>query len=720
VRDWVLTVAALLVLFYMLFATPAPAEEAPSSGADERREREADDLIEIVVTATRREAEEFDVPRHVSVVTLDKAREKGAMTVPDALREEPGVHVQKTCQGGGSPFIRGMTGQQILILLDGMRFNNSGVRYGPNQYLNTIDPNTVGRIEIVHGPGSVLYGSDALGGTVNVITDKHGDFGEAPEPGVDVRLFEQYSSANRGTNTRVDLVGGAGHTNYSLGLGTKHFGDLRAGRGDGPVDAVDVDGLQPHTGYDEYSISSTLRHVLAANQELRAAYLFTRQVDVPRSDKLIASKYNTSPELRYLYNPQVLELGYVEYEGRDLGRLGGLKANVSWNRQHEGRERTKSGWPVDRIRYEKEDILTLGTSVQASSREMGPHTVTGGFEYYHDRINASRYEDNAGVITWQSPRFPDGTTYATWGFYVQDEIAANDKLDLTVGMRYSGAAIDTDFGSTTFAGGTVGPFGDVEEDYSDFTWSLEGVCHVTDETNLFLSIARGFRAPTTATIAVDGEWNAGDDIPNPDLDSEYVLSYEIGVKHEGERFAGGASVFYSDYEDLMDRAFVVNVAGTDYFQYENIGEAYVWGGELWARGYLAVTEIGDFSAFGSVAGARGENQTGDEPIRRIPPLRGQIGLRWELPEKSAAWAELYVEAAVRQDRLSSGDVSDTRIPEGGTPGWGTLNLRGGVKLSEKATLTLGAYNLGDKRYRYHGSGIDAPGLNIVVGLELGF
>ena len=283
-----------------------------------------------------------------------------------------------------------------------------------------------------------------------------------------------------------------------------------------------------------------------------------------------------------------------------------------------------------------------------------------------------------------------------------------------------GAAIEADFGGTTFAGGTVGPFGRVEEDYSDFTWSLEGVCHLSETTNLFLSIARGFRAPTTATIAVDGEWNAGDDIPNPDLDSEHVLSYELGVKHDGDRFSGGASVFYSDYEDLMERAFVVNVAGTDYYRYENIGEAYVYGAEAWGRCLIAETELGDFSVFGSVGAARGQNETDDEPVRRIPPVRGQLGLRWEMPERKGAWAEVFVEAAARQDRLSSGDVSDTRIPDGGTPGWGTLNVRGGVKLSDRAALTLGAYNLSDKRYRYHGSGIDAPGLNVVAGVELRF
>jgi outer membrane cobalamin receptor len=129
-------------------------------------------MEEITVTSSRKETQVFQVPDAIGVVKSSDIEEKNARTLPDALSFESNVHMQKTNHAGGSPFIRGMTGKDVLILIDGVRFNNSTFRYGPNQYLNTIEPSMVDRVEIVRGPGSVMYGSDALGGVINIITKK--------------------------------------------------------------------------------------------------------------------------------------------------------------------------------------------------------------------------------------------------------------------------------------------------------------------------------------------------------------------------------------------------------------------------------------------------------------------------------------------------------------------------------------------------------------------
>jgi len=661
-------------------------------------------LPPMVVTAERREKTELETKQHVSVVTAKDILDHGSATIPEALEDETGVWMQRTAQGHGSPFIRGLTGKQVLILVDGVRFNNSTFRYGPNQYLNTIDAGLVERIEVVRGPGSVMYGSDALGGVINMITNHGPDPSEAPT-GTHFTLTERLSSADMGSVTRIAAEGVAGPVGWTVGACYKHFGDLRAGDyGSSPLGVIDVDGRQPFTGYDEMNLNAAMRWQLAPGRELRASYMFTRQNEVPRSDKMIESTYNTSPST-YIYDPQQAQLFTVDYAARDAGPLESFTATLSYNHQLEGRIKSS---------YSEDEIGTLGLAASAAFRPFGKQTLNAGFEFYGDDITSTG-------------KFPDGSTYDTVGVYVRDEMAVSDRLSVAVGGRYSANGVEADLGGTSIEvdTGIFETYNDVSTDYSDFTWSFDAMYNIGPDSSVYLNIARGFRAPNMEDLAADGDWSAGDIVPNPEVDSEYSISYELGTKHEGERASGGASLFYSDFTELIARAYYAPGpdgnpgTGDDVFRMENVGKAEIYGAELWGRTKLGGVG-GAWSIFGDLAYTYGQNLTDDEPLQRIPPLNGKIGLRRET-DFSSSWLEVFAEGATKQDRLSSGDLADTRrIPPGGTPGWATLNVRGGMKLSERVSLTLGAFNLTDLRYRVHGSGMDAPGINVVAAVECSF
>ncbi|MHC4202309.1 MAG: TonB-dependent receptor plug domain-containing protein, partial [Planctomycetota bacterium] len=713
--------AALLVACWCADAgepVDVPAQDPVEGPAD------LADLEEIVVTARRRGTREFDTSRGLSFVDSLDIRDQGAVTSPDAIADEPGVWVQKTGFGGGAPFIRGLTGKQVLMLIDGMRFSNSTVRGGPNQYLNTIDPSVIDRIEIVRGPGSVLYGSDALGGVINVVTDRGGRFGEAPEPGSSGMLGEQYSSAAGSSVTRAQIDVGRGNVGYRVGAGYKYFDDLRAGDGAGPMGVVDVDGRQPGSGYDELDLNASLRWVVSDESELRAAVLFTRQNDVPRTDKVLPSTYNTSPDERYFYDPQQLVFGYVEYERRDEATKGVLKANASFNNWLEGRERRKAG--ATSISYWEDDVRTVGASLQAGRGLGERRVVTAGIEFYHDAIRSGAWDvADTGAVTPGTVRFADGTSYSSLGIYVQDEVELGERFDVTVGGRYSSSTVNLDFDGLTIIGAalTMGPLYEYDMTYSDATWSVEGVYHASESVNVYAAVSRGFRAPNVDDVGVYGDWSSGYDVPNPDLDAEELVNYEVGLKYAGERAEFGLSYSFADYTDMLARRYVDPGAdatpdtGDDLYQWQNTDEAEMRTFELWAKAGLASGVSGDWSLFGNFTWTKGDNTTDNEPLRRIPPPNGILGLRWDGRAKRR-WSELYMVAAAEQDRLSQGDVADKlRIPPGGTPGWATLNIRGGMMLSESLTLTLGACNLTDKRYRIHGSGLDAPGRGVSVGIE---
>src|SRR3990172_9049520 len=160
---------------------------------------------DITVTATRVEEESFYVPQSVSGITSDEIIEKNFRTIPESLQDEPGILIQETAYGHGSPFIRGLTGKHILILVDGIRFNNSTFRFGPNQYFNNIDQGVVEHIEVVRGPSSVLYGSDAIGGVINVITKKREDYSSSHD--IDGVITGRYGSVDESKTGRIEVSG---------------------------------------------------------------------------------------------------------------------------------------------------------------------------------------------------------------------------------------------------------------------------------------------------------------------------------------------------------------------------------------------------------------------------------------------------------------------------------------------------------------------------------
>ncbi|MDA8260403.1 MAG: TonB-dependent receptor plug domain-containing protein, partial [Betaproteobacteria bacterium] len=257
-------------------------------------------IPEMVVTAARVEREVFDTPQAVTVLDDLAVQQSNAGTTPDILSGAEGVLIQKTNPGGGSPFIRGLTGKQVLIMVDGVRVNNAYYRFGPHQYLNTLDPNLIERIEVVRGPTSVLYGSDALGGVINVITRKRTDFSSAR--GAEGLAVLHGASADGSLAGRLQVEGNFNQLGYLGGISGKRFNSLEGG---GDV------GEQKPTAYDELDGDLKLNYRLIGGGELILAHQISRQFDVPKT-----SEATLGDKLKFNYEPQLRSLSYLEYRGR--------------------------------------------------------------------------------------------------------------------------------------------------------------------------------------------------------------------------------------------------------------------------------------------------------------------------------------------------------------------------------------------------------------------
>ncbi len=638
------------------------------------RAADAETTPEMVVTATRVEREVFNTPQAVTILDDRDVQEANTAATPDLFKYAEGVYVQKTNLGGGSPFIRGLTGKQVLILVDGVRLNNSFYRFGPHQYLNTLDPNAIERIEVVRGPTSVLYGSDALSGTVNVITRRRTDFAAASD--TDGLLQGHYESGSKNRSGRVQFEGNQGGFGWFGGVTAKRYGDVEAG---GDI------GAQVPSAYDEADGDLKLNYRLAAGQELIFAQQYTRQHDIPKT-----SEVTLGDKAKFNYEPQLRTLTYLEYRDTQPGAFDDVRLNVSYNRQKEGEEIVKRATPTVETR-EITDVRTVGAFAQLGNRLSDGQRLTYGFEHYRDKFDTSKVSANlaTGAETAQTPGTPDGATYESTGVYLQDEIRLDARADLIAGLRYSRFRAEGTVAATSLS-----------LDADDISGNLNALYRLTPTLNLVGGVAQGFRAPNMEDFF--GRVDFVSEIPNTNLEPEKSLTREIGLKYYSNGTSAELYYYDTDYEGFIDRVTV----SPGVVQRRNIQDANIHGLE----GGFRHRFDRHWSAGGTAAWTRGEDSDTGQPLRRIPPLNGTMRLRYD--SSARLWGELAAVYADKQDRLAPGDLTDPRIPAGGTPGYGVFHFNLGWRPARGHELLATLENIGDKRYKTHGSGLYAPGRSL--------
>lgn len=673
------------------------------------------ELDPIIITATRTEKPLFDVPAIGYVVDSQAIGERMYRTVPEALRDVPGVMVQKTGLGQGSPFIRGFTGFRNLLLIDGIRLNNSVFRDGPNQYWNTIDPQSIGRMEVVKGPSSVLFGSDAIGGTVSLFTKGPSTYGEGFNYGG--RGYYRVSSAERSHTVRGELSVSWDETFGLYGGGTyRDYGDLESGAG-----------RQPMTGYDELDGDFKLEYYFNPDTRLAVAHQRVDLDDAWRTHKTIFGRSfdgTTVGNERQRVLDQNRELTYAQLHAENIDSLiDTARFSVSWHSQAESRARIRSDGRRD---YQGFDVDTLGVWAQFES-DSSIGLWTYGVEYYRDDVESYRRDCNAdgslNAVRIQGP-VADDATYDLVGVYIQDDIPVTEALDVIIGGRFTYAEADAGKVEDPETGDPIS----ISEDYDSLVGSARLVYRLDQDEHwsLFGGASQGFRAPNLSDLTrLDTARTDEIETPAPGLDPEKFISFEIGAKARYDDLFAQASYYYTDIDDMIIRQPTGTVIdGDNEVTKRNSGSGFVHGVELQTSWRFQP----DFTAFGWFTWMDGQADTYptsdpelvNEPLDRIMPMTGQIGLRWDAPKRDV-WLEGVLTIADRQDDLSTRDIADTqRIPPGGTPGYAVLSLRGGWQVSSNFTLTGAIENVTDENYRIHGSGVNEPGINFILGVEFTF
>ena len=669
----------------------------------------------VIVATTGYGTAPFDMPFATSVLsaaTLDLRRPR---TLPLALEELPGLMVQKTSSAQGAPYIRGFTGFRTLLLIDGIRLNNSVFREGPNQYWGTVDPLALSRLELVKGPASVLYGSDAVGGTVNAVSLTP-TVPEPPSanPSTAAGISHRYASADDSHVTRLDATDRL-HDRLAgrIGLSQKNYHDLRAGRGTG---------TQPRTGYSESGLDASLAYRIGQHARLTALAQDFTQDDAWRTHSTVfgSTWLGTRPgnDLQRSLD-QSRRLFAVQLHADHLATpVDELHLSLSHQRQQEDQFRLRH----DRRREDTGfDVATLGTFIQVQSPSPFGRWIYGG-EFYRDRVDSTsiryRADGSLNAIDIQGP-VADDATYDLAGAYLENRLPRLGPVDLIVGGRFNYAAADARRVRDPRSGATTR----INADWHSLLASLRGVVRLdpAGHHNLFAGLSESFRAPNLSDLTRFDLAEGGQiETPAPDLEPEFFVTAEAGWRTRHDHGSASVAAFHTVIRNQIIRTPTgALVDGLAEVTKRNSGAGYVQGLELagtfrllpaWTLSTALTWMRGELDYFPSSSSA----SLLRAPLSRVMPLTGHVTLRWDAPT-ARTWLELAASAATRQNRLAPGDRVDTeRIPTTGTPGYAVGKLRTGWRATAALTLTAALENLTDTDYRIHGSGLNEPGRNLIL------
>jgi hemoglobin/transferrin/lactoferrin receptor protein len=647
----------------------------------------------VVVAANREETVRTSVPRAVSVLTSEEIARDMPRTTPEALGDLPGVLVQKTNHGGGSPYIRGLVGNHVLILVDGVRLNNSTFRYGPNQYLATIDPGQIERVEVLRGSGSVLFGSDAVGGVINIVTRRPVLSGDGTH--VSGTASGKLMSSDMEQSGRFDFSASGSRAAVVAGFSLRNYGHIRAG---GDL------GVESPSGYSELNGDGHALVRLSSNQSLEVGLQQVYQDDVPRFDQVAQRGFE-----RYSFDPQIRRLGYVSWQRTGSSRwLRTLTGRVSYHQSVEKRERQQRG---SRTQIDEQDeIGVAGISVEARSAPAPFWSIVSGVDYTHDRVSSWRRDTNvvSGVVANRRGLYPDGSIASSAAVFTHSSMKLG-RTTVDGGVRYSQYSVSA----------TDPLFGNLDIRPHAWVGSVAAMHDLASGFSLVGSVSQAFRAPNVDDVSTLGGFDFGIEVPSTDLVPETSVAYEAGVRVGRPAFGGSIVAYRTNLDNLIERV-PAQFHGQDFYEGQrvyrraNVGRAHVYGVE--ADGSWDVSRM--VGLFGNVSYTFGEVEAGGQPMRRIPPVNGLLGARLRLSPR--AWVEGSMRAASKQDRLAPGDRDDHRIAPGGTPGWVAFNLSAGFPLFDQVDLVGGIHNLFDEAYRIHGSGIDEYGRAAWIAAHLRF
>tara|TARA_R110002167_G_scaffold13570_16_gene56267 strand:+ start:6578 stop:9001 length:2424 start_codon:yes stop_codon:yes gene_type:complete len=704
-------------------------------------------LEEVVMSVSKWEQQKKDIPQKIATIDAIQIAFENPQTAADLLQSSGKVFVQKSQLGGGSPMIRGFATNRLLLSVDGVRMNNAIFRGGNLQNVISIDPYTVKKTEVIFGPGSVIYGSDAMGGVMNFYT-KDPIFSQNDSTQVSGNAAIRYSSANSENTGHLDVnIGSKKWASFSS-ITYNDFGDLMMGV-HGPdsylrnnfvtmtdgQDMITVNSTprkQVSTGYDQISLMQKIAFRPNKSWHFNFNTHYSETSDYSRYDRLIRPQGDGLRSAEWQYGPQKWFMGNFQINKKGKGLFyDGLKVSAAY--QHFEESRNDRGYqdPIRYSTYEKVDAIS--TNVDFENKKIGNLRLYYGGEYVFNKVGSKGSQTNitTAVTTLDSSRYPDDSTWQTLAGYINSEYKAMPNFSVLTGLRYSHVWIDAVFANTFY----TFPFDNADLNNGALTGSIGFSWFPKADLQVTLNGSTGFRAPNIDDVGkiFDSEPGAVV-VPNPDLEPEYAYNVELGIqKNFKDKVVLKGATFYTYLVDaLVRRDFLFN--GESQIEYngelsnvqaiQNAAKAYVYGFEFGMEAFLT-DQLSLSSNLTFTQGIEEEEDGTDSPGRHVTPTFGDFHITWK-NQKITADVFLNYNGEIAFDDLAPSERSKAYIyakdPNGNpfSPSWYTLNFRSDYHITNGIKFTAGLENITNQRYRSYSSGIVAPGTNLILGLGARF
>lgn len=676
-------------------------------------------------------------------------------TTADMLQETGAVLVQKSQGGGGSPVIRGFEANRILLVVDGVRMNNAIYRSGHLQNAITVDNNILEATDIHFGPGSVMYGSDALGGVIHFHTKTPTLKGEDGYKPFRANTMVRYSSVN---NERT------GHLNFQLGgkkwsyLGSatvSHFGDTRMGSvrnhgyqdfGKVPSYVTQINGvdsivsnskpnLQLRSGYRQYDFLQKVRFKPSKTLEFIWNTQYSTSSKIPRFDRFNDLSGAQLKFAEWYYGPQNRLLTSLKSTVTKKNRLF-TKLNIVAAYQRIDEDRINRNYRDSWRNYRNEDVDVWSLNADFKRKIDSTQRLFYGIEFTHNRIRSSATSIHItnGESKANQTRYPDGGSYMTTAaFYAAYDRKLADHLLLLTGARYSYATLHSRFNDTTFI---QLPFQEISFNGGALSGSMGLKYRPSRNTHIGVVASTGFRSPNVDDYGKVFEKNGNVVVPNKSLRPEHAYNAELNftqhfrrklkVNTEGSEKSDFVTLGLGIYYTFLQNAIVrtdYQLNGQDSLSYDgvlakiqtntNANQAYIYGGTAELRIKISPS----IQLFSNINYTFGRITTNSTPLGHIPPVYGRSAIRvtkgkWSLDfyARYNGWKRVDDFALTGEDNLNEATVD-------GSPPWYTLNLKGHITIRKHVQVQLGVENILDVHYKSFSSGISAPGRNLSIGLR---
>jgi hemoglobin/transferrin/lactoferrin receptor protein len=701
-------------------------------------------INEVVISANRFSEKHKDVPRQIQSITQGNIQFQNRQNTGDLLEQSGHVFVQKSQQGGGSPVLRGFESNRVLLVLDGVRMNNAIYRGGHLQNVLRIDQNMLQKSEILFGGGSVIYGSDALGGVM---------YFETMKPILNKNVSNGYmrnGSVNKENTFHYDVNIGFEKWAHLISITNSSFGDLRQGTNKENVEGDSIyqrnyyatrinnrdtmiknydPALQIGTGYSQYDITYKALYQQNENKQHVFNFQLSNTSNVPRYDKLNEWKGTKNyRSAEWYYGPELRTLASYQFSN-NLNRKLADKYKFILAYQYIEESRNDRNWQNVNLNKRNELVQVISLNLDAvktmKKNSNSVHEIRYGIDGQFNDVASKANSINIlnGTKTNISTRYPDGGSNMIYmAAFVSHSWEIGKKFIMSDGLRFNFVSLNSTFIDKTFF-----PF--LSNSLAQNNHALNGnvglVFNPIKNLKLYTNASSAFRAPNLDDVNKVFDSKSGEAIitPNAELQPEYTYNYELGLSSIYKKIKIEAVGYYTQIQNAivikpslwngLDSA-IYNGVNTKVFSNQNASQAYIYGYSLQLAAdlfkSLAITSSINFT-YGRVV------ENGKEtPSDHIPPMFGRTAVSFFTKKFSAELSSIYNGWKKIEDFNIAGEDNAVYATPKGSPAWYTLNLKAQYALGKKGKIQLqsGIDNITDTQYRVFASGMSAAGRNIWI------